>query len=419
MIDLDLERTILGSMCMETDSLTNGMARLKKEYFSDKLHQAVFDLMKSMYDAGKCVDIVTVAKEGSVLLKQHGVSWLLIKDSYISTGAFDFLMDKLEKYYQLRKLHELAGKIVDKVNDREEPDGIIQEIESSLYNVSSTQKTNLTTPKEHARRMIDTLEKRLEQKNNGGIYTTYYDLNKALNGGFEPGQLIIVAAQTGKGKTAFAMNLMRDIAIMQKIPSLYVNTEMSEEQMDIRWMTLLSRINHYNVATGNLTDEQTGNIMMSLEKMNSSGFYSVFEDSLTLNKLISICRRFSAQKQCRFIVVDYIGRMETLDPKLQEWQVLKNAAKRLKTIAQETKTTVLMLAQVNEDDRLEGARGMKNEADMYGYLRPLSEEEKKGQDLIGFNYCLSVEKNRSGATKKIPLIFYGTELTFEGRKIRA
>ncbi|SFM11561.1 replicative DNA helicase [Pelosinus propionicus] len=415
MIDLELEKNLLGSMCQKEECLIAGMARIKEEYFSDSFNKKVFNLISDMYNNDQHVSVVTVAQEGKAMFTHNSFSWLAIKDSYMPIAAFEHLVDRLISTYQSRKLHSIASKIVSMINEKDDPEEVIKRVEQDLYTVLGDSKLNVITPKDHASRMLDTMYKRIENKHNGGIRTAYGELNKALNGGFEAGQLIIAAAKTGKGKTAFAMNLMRDITIAQKIPGLYINTEMNEEQMDIRWMTMLSQIDHYLIAIGTTTEEQQNKIVSNMNNMHTGGFYSVTEPSLTMNKLISICRRFTAQKKCKFIVVDYIGRMDTLDPKLQEWQVLKVAAKKLKTLAQQLGVTILMLAQVNDEDKLEGSKGMKNECDMYAYLRPLNDTERT--EIIGFNYCLDVEKNRSGPTKKIPLSFHGEILTFKGRDI--
>ena len=74
-------------------------------------------------------------------------------------------------------------------------------------------------------------------------------------------------------------------------------------------------------------------------------------------------------------MVDYVGRLDTFDPQLKEHQVLKAVAKRLKTVAQELKLTVIMLAQLNDELKLAGAKAMRNEADLYAYLREMTPDE--------------------------------------------
>jgi len=261
----------------------------------------------------------------------------------------------------------------------------------------------------------------MEKKSNGGIKTGYKKLNYAMNGGFLPEQLIILAAKTGKGKTAFALNLMRDIAITQKKEALYINTEMGAEQIDCRFMSILNAdektdFTHSDIASGNITESQSIKITQSLDRMYNSGFYSATVPDLTIQTLVSLARRFKAQKDLKVLVVDYVGRMDTQDQKLKEYQVLKNIAKRLKTLAQELKITVIMLAQITDEDKLEGAKAMKNECDLLGYLREMTGGELERHGANGFNYFLAIEKNRDGQAIKVPLKFIGEQMTFVGEK---
>jgi replicative DNA helicase len=200
---------------------------------------------------------------------------------------------------------------------------------------------------------------------------------------------------------------------MKKYPGLYINTEMSGKQMDLRWVSMLSQIPYYRIATGGMGDQEYDKAQKCALMIDSGAFYSVNVPDLNMNKLMSICRRFVAQKKCKIVVVDYIGRMDTMDPKLQEWQVLKIAAKRLKTIAQELKIGIIMLAQMTDADKLEGSRGMENECDLFAHLRVAEEKEKT--DMV--NYVLDVRKNRSGPTSKVPLLYTGDTLTFRSVKI--
>jgi replicative DNA helicase len=309
----------------------------------------------------------------------------------------------------------VAQKIVNGVNNGQETTELLAAVQNDVYAISlESESKAIITPRQHAERILNTVAKRMEKKEQHGIMTSIFKLNKMLNSGcgYQPGELVIMAAKTGKGKTAFALNQAKDIAVIQKVPTLYINTEMNEEQMDCRWMSMLSGIDHYKIATGQLSSEEVNKVFTIMNRMNDGGFHSVTEPNLTLNKLISMSRKFAVQKKCKVIVVDYIGRLDTLDAKLKEWEVLKQAAKKLKTLAQELKVTVIMLAQVTESEKLEGAKAMKNECDMYAYLRPLYEDELAS--MAEFNYCLDVQKNRSGPCKKIRLKFYGDRLTFVG-----
>lgn len=406
-----LEAQALAAMLNDTDCLDAGITDIKPEWFSVPKYRAVFNKLREMYASGKHIDMVTAAQECMGIA--DGTEWLFLNNVLWSAGTMKYTVDRLRKNYLAKEVRRIGENMTASVKDGVDVEQTIRSVEDSLFGLSvETTDVKIVTPKEHAASMLETMGKRLDKKSNGGIATSYAGLNRALNGGFLPGQLIIIAAETGKGKTSFAMNVMRDVAITMRRSSLYVNTEMGAEQMDCRWMAILSGVPHSNIATGSMTGDEQRLVMASLDRMNESGFYSVTIPDLTIDKLFSVAKRFKARTKMEFLVVDYVGRMDTSDAKLQEWQVLKNIAKRLKTLAQETQTTVLMLAQITEAGKLEGAKGMKNECDMFIHLRDLSDKEMAKRP--GFNYCLQLDKNRDNARGVIPLFFDGERLTFRG-----
>lgn len=418
MIDLDLEAKTINAMCSYHECLDIGVYELSDIDFMNAMHKRIFQEIKSMYSDGKEITLITVYEALKNILAKNETKWMFIKDSFVSSAEFNFFVQKLKELTKKRQLHSLAKDIVSGIHNGDESADLLKMAQNSVYSISAEDKTaEVVTPKKHAERMLATIGRNMEHKGNGGIATSYWKLNRAVNGGHQPGELLIIAAKTGQGKTAFAMNMMRDTAITQKVVSLYINTEMNDEQVDNRWAAILTRdypsITYSKIATGNLTDQEFSQVVATLDNMNNSGFYSVTVPDLTIDDVYSISRRFKLQKDIRFLVVDYVGRMETSDPKLQEWQVLKVIAKRLKTLAQQLGITIIMLAQLNEDGRLEGAKGMKNECDLFAYLREMENDEKLqyGQE---FNYFLVIDKNRNGPRGMIPLKFIGEKMLFVG-----
>ena len=417
MIDGNLESQVIAAMLSDQQSLDNGMALLRGEDFGEKIYRQIFEHMAVMYNKGLAIDAVTVHQDMKEIVKGYGTTWMLLENGFWANSTLNYSIGKLKELTKARKLAILCQTALQQLKNQESIPDILQNVENQLYSLSAeTNEIKIKTPVEHAESMLKTLFKRMERKSNGGIKTSYKKLNYATNGGFLPGQLIILAAKTGKGKTAFALNLMRDIAIAQKQEALYINTEMGDEQIDCRFMALLnnddkSNFTHSDIASGNITDEQSIKITKSLDKMFNSGFYSATVPDLTIQTLISLARRFKSQKSLKVLVVDYVGRMDTQDPKMKEYQVLKNIAKRLKTLAQELKIAVIMLAQITDEDKLEGAKAMKNECDLMAYLREMTQNEL--DKYTTFNYMLAIEKNRDGQALKIPLRFIGEKMTFE------
>lgn len=415
-IDLELESQVLAAMMDNKELLDLGITAVKEDHFSDSMMRSIFRCIKQMYEEDKHIDPLTVYKELGELVKGRGVSWMSVKESFYSKGTFDYTVKRLEESRKRRLMQKLANDITERISKGDEIEDVVKAAEDNLFAIGDqSDEIKIVTPKQHAERMLDTLSRMVSQKSNGGLMTRYAMLNYALNGGMLPGQLIILAAQTGKGKTAFSMNILQDVSIVQKQPAAYINTEMNDEQLDCRLMAMNTPndIYHSHVASGKLAKEEDFNrIVKSLDRISTSNFYSVTLPNMTINTLLSTARRLKSQTKMKLMVVDYVGRMDTTDAKLQEYQVFKNIAKKLKTLAQTLGITVIMLAQITEEEKLEGAKAMKNECDFFGYLREMSSEEQAKKP--GFNYYLVADKNRNGKRMKMPLFFDGEKLTFRG-----
>lgn len=144
--------------------------------------------------------------------------------------------------------------------------------------------------------------------------------------------------------------------------------------------------------------------------MRESGFYSYPCPNLTPEKTISIARKFKAQKNIDIMIVDYVGRMDKIDPKLQEWQILEQIVKTQKLLAQNLNIAVMCLVQLNPDGSLQGAKRMKNECDLMLKLSPISknelEENEELRKYLNPNYYIFIDKNRDGRSGvSIPINF--------------
>lgn len=421
MTDLEIESQTIAGMLNNQEYLDIGVADLKEEWLFDKFHKQVFKVIKEMYSERKPITATSVYKELGDFAKHRGTSWLILKDAFFRRSDIEYNVQKLNELYKTRELVKMSESIIKRAGEKDNINELLKDMENSLYSLTiNAGQEKVVSPKECANRMLETLGKRIEKKTDKAISTSYEMLNYAINGGFRPeqGQLIIIGAKTGKGKTAYCMNLMRDIAVIQKQSSLYINTEMSDEQIDCRWMTMLTsdmEITHSKIATGNLTDAEQSKVMGSMEKIYQSGFNCINVPDLNMTKLISIAKRFKAQQDMKVMVVDYIGRMDTTDIKMPEHLVLKNIAKKMKTLAQELKITIIMLAQLNEDEKLEGAKAMKNEADLFAYLQEVTNQEELF-NIAPYNYYLVIDKNRDGKSMRLRLKFIGEKLTFVGEK---
>ncbi len=193
----------------------------------------------------------------------------------------------------------------------------------------------------------------------------------------EPGHLIILAAETGKGKTALALNIASKLGVQQSQPTLYCNTEMSWQELSFRVYALLSGANLFNLRAGRSSDSEMRDIEKVL-KSKQVGNSLYLTDALpwaTTEDICAMAREYAVTAGLKILVVDYIQRLESKDNS-EQWQSLLSAAKTFKSLAQELRVLVLMVAQLNGREQLAGSSGMARECDAWANLEELTEDER-------------------------------------------
>lgn len=232
-------------------------------------------------------------------------------------------------------------------------------------------------------------------------------------GGFGAEELVIVSAKSGQGKSAFALNIAVEVGVTQRIPVLYINSELSNEQMVTRYLSYTAYLDSRKIREGKYADDKdetkvTEKVFEAITAASESYYKSelLFKriPDLQLSNIEQAIRQDCADRQTRLIIVDYIGRMDITRAAgvkdLQEWQIMRLAANRLKTLAQKYHVCIIMVAQLTDDGALQGSKAMKNEADMWLSINRLKNpddryDNKRLEDIFPYNTFLNVEKARN------------------------
>lgn len=428
LIDLESERRVLSSMLHSEEACIEACNSLQPADFYSPQHVTVFELIRSLYEREVRPTYVELIKEShslGMLTSNREVEDLrYIAEHYIYDGNIAFWIKKVRDCSRLRKFEGFIRRNYQLLKEQTERDveQVLMAAEEELTNLTALEiDERVDSPEDLARLGYEEVERRfmrykeIKEKHKGvipldGLPTGFYNLNK-ITLGYKPGDLIILGAQTGHGKTSFALHTANAVAIRGKYNVLYLNTEMSRQQIALRWGSILSGIEHERVRSGEINESELSQILKGYADLMQSGFYSYPCPNLTPEKTISIARKFRAQKNIDMMVIDYIGRMDKQDPRLQEWQVLEQIVKTQKMLAQNLQIAVMCLVQLNPDGTLQGAKRMKNECDLMLKLRPISkEEQEESQELKKFdtmpNYEIYVDKNRDGQSDiRIPIFF--------------
>ena len=417
-------------MLHSENACVEAISGLMETDFAEPIHQTYFGVISALYSRSVRPTFVEVLKEGQtlgIISNPNDVERLQqISEHYIDDENIQYWIDAVKTKSSVKKAEKLIRKYDARIQEAPDSDAkdMLADIGADFSSLAlSGEKDDFIEAKELATYAVDRITAKMERyrelanNNTGalpldGVPTGYPWLDQ-LTLGYKPGDLFMLFAKTGQGKTAFALKTSHTVAVINKRPMLYINTEMSKDQLSFRWGAILAGVNHDRIRSGGISNEEYSMITNGFAPFYESPFYLYNAHDLTPAKFVSISRKAKLKKHVELIILDYVGRMEKIDPrnKIQEWQMLEQAVKQGKIIAQDLECAVMILGQLNEDGSLQGAKRMKNECDLMAKLGPVPQDYVEEQNGKGFyyepwNYILDLDKNRDGQSGvKIPLYF--------------
>lgn len=427
MFDLESEKRVLSSMLHSEEACIEAHNSLTAVDFYSPKHATIYELTCALFARETRPTYVEILKEGhalGLLKNTRDIEELKhIVEHYIDDENIKYWIKRVRDKARVRKFVEFIKNSIELLQSEADQDveQLLMEAEEKLTNLTALEiDDRIDTPEDMANLGYDEVEKRflrfkeIQEVHKGVIpldgLTTGFDSLNRITLGYKPGDLIILGAQTGHGKTAFALHTAKAVAVDQGCNLLYLNTEMSRQQIALRWGSILSAVEHDRIRIGDINENELSIILNGYSRLRSSGFYSYPCPNLTPEKTISIARKFKTQKKIDLMIIDYIGRMEKHDPRLQEWQILEQIVKTQKMLAQNLQIAVMCLVQLNPDGTLQGAKRMKNECDLMLKLSPIPREDlaedEELQKYLNPNYYIYIEKNRDGRSGvRIPIQF--------------
>jgi replicative DNA helicase len=332
--DLESERRVLSSMLHSEEACVEAYHLLTAADFYSPRHATIFELTCSLFEREIRPTYVELLKEGhslGILTNPRDIEEIkFIAEHYIDDENIRYWVKRVKDKSKLRKFESFLRRSMQVLTEGKdlEAEDILMSAEEELTNLTALDvDDSIDTPADVASLGYEEVERRflqfkeIREKYKGvlplyGLPTGFDDLNH-ITLGYKPGDLIILGAQTGHGKTAFALHTARAVAVDHHSTVLYLNTEMSREQIALRWGSILSGIEHDKIRSGDINENELSIILQGYSRLRESGFYSYPCPNLTPEKAISIARKFKAQKKIDMMIVDYIGRMDKIDPRLQ------------------------------------------------------------------------------------------------------
>ncbi|MGL4860150.1 MAG: replicative DNA helicase [Enterobacteriaceae bacterium] len=425
----EAEQSVLGGLMLDNDRWDSVAERVTGNDFYSRPHRLIFDDMQRLLEQGRPIDLITLSEsleQRAELDNVGGFAYLaeLAKNTPSAANIVAYA-EIVHERAVVRRLIAVANEIGDNCYDPQgrSSEDLLDLAESKVFQIAEQHSSKDDGPKsidQILEATVSRIELLYQQPHDGvtGVSTGFTDLDKKT-AGLQRSDLIIVAARPSMGKTTFAMNLCENAAMLQEKPVLIFSLEMPGEQIMMRILASLSRVDQTKIRTGQLDDEDWARISSSmgilLEKRN---MYIDDSSGLTPTELRSRARRlYREHGGLSLIMVDYLQLMRV--PSLTDNRTLEIAeiSRSLKALAKELQVPVVALSQLN--------RSLEQRADKRPVNSDLRESGSIEQDadLIMFIYRDEVYNDNSDE-KGIARIIIGKQrngpigtvkLTFQGQ----
>lgn len=435
--DNDAEVAVLGCVMLDGKLMTNVMDALSHDDFFNPRNITIFRALEKLHMAGQVIDYTTVVsclENDEKLDEAGGAEYITDISGYsYSTANIDAYIELVRKASIRRRAITDLSNLVDKGYDPEvDANDYLTEAETVIFELSKSKKTKeLETINEALKKVKSNIER--NAKNTGdvtGLDTGYSNLNR-ITLGFQPSQLIILAARPAVGKSAFAMNLALNIASKNKGRKAVVavfNLEMSSDQLAERVIASEALVELGTIKSGHLDAKQ--NIALQgaytkLEKLNVR-----FDDSSnnTVEDIRTKCRKLAAREGLDFVVIDYLQLINSKSaPGKSRNEEVSEISRSLKIMARELNVPVLALsqlsrkveAQARSDKRpgmadLRDSGAIEQDADivMFLYREGYYDKSSAPEDVSPVTELI-IGKNRAGSTGTLYYNFIGKFAKFE------
>ncbi len=431
---IEAEQSVLGGLMLDNERWDDVAERVVADDFYTRPHRHIFTEMARLQESGSPIDLITLAesleRQGQLIASVVSLIWQSCQKIRQVRRTSVPYADIVRERAVVREMISVANEIAEAGFDPQgrTSEDLLDLAESRVFKIAESRANKDEGPKNIADVLDATvarIEQLFQQPHDGvtGVNTGYDDLNKKT-AGLQPSDLIIVAARPSMGKTTFAMNLVENAAMLQDKPVLIFSLEMPSEQIMMRSLASLSRVDQTKIRTGQLDDEDwariSGTMGILLEKRN---IYIDDSSGLTPTEVRSRARRIAREHGgIGLIMIDYLQLMRV--PALSDNRTLEIAeiSRSLKALAKELNVPVVALSQLNRsleqraDKRpvnsdLRESGSIEQDADLIMFIYR-DEVYHENSDLKGIAEII-IGKQRNGPIGTVRLTFNGQWSRFD------
>jgi replicative DNA helicase len=417
--DLEAEKSVLGALLIDKDSIVKVVEFLKPNHFYKPSHESIYEAILTLYERKEPADLITVPnqlKKMKELDNVGGISYLTELVNAVPTSAnVESYANLIKNDFIKRSLMSAASEIGELVFEDDEVEGILDKSEQLIYSLSQNLTYQDFVP------IKDTLEvtfERLDEisKKKGalrGVPTGLKGLDKMLSG-LQKENLIILAARPSVGKTSLALNIAQHAAVDGDFGVAIFSLEMGREMLVDRMISAQAGIDNWKIATGNLDEEDFKKYGVATGELSEANIFIDDTAGVGVMEMRTKARRLMLENKIDLIIVDYMQLVKAPQAESRVQEVSK-ISQGLKNLARELKVPVLALSQLSRAVEQRGGEkkpqlsdlrdsgSIEQDADIVMFLYHPNEEDRSNAKLI-------VAKHRNGPTGELDL-FFRSELT--------
>ena len=427
---VEAEQAVLGGVLIDNDAWDRIAGILTSAHFYRNDHRTVFEAVSLLCDEGQPCDAVTVAERldrSGQLESSGGLAYLAeLAENTPSAANIVAYAQIVRERAVLRELIRISTEIADSAF---RPQGrgaleLLDDAERCIFEIAergSAGRRESVAIKDVLSNVMERIDELSRRENPiTGVPTGFSDLDQ-MTAGLQRGDLVIVAGRPSMGKTAFAMNIVEEAAIREKLSVIVFSMEMPAEQLTMRMLSSLGRIDQQKVRTGRLGHDDWPRLTSQVALLNDTNIFIVDDSALTPIDLHARCRRLKREHGIDLVVIDYLQLMYVPGTRENRATEISEISRSLKALAKELMVPVVACSQLNRrleerqnkrpvmsDLRESGAIEQDADLILFIYRDEVYDEESKDKGKAE----IIIGKQRNGPIGKVDLAFLGQYARF-------
>ncbi len=347
---IEAEQAVLGAILVDSDCLNSVLEQLKPECFFSEHHREIFSAMHRLFRAGTPVDFVTVLSElvgVGVFSEDYGKRYLMaLAETVPSLSSVTAYCKIIRDKYQLRALIMAARDIIADASDESNDAGnVLDRAEQRIYEIANNRSSQGMRPLSEV--ILEAYEKLMLMEGDMrddfvGIPSGISTLDNTISGLCKT-DLIILAARPSVGKTAFALNIARNVAVQQKKPVAFFSLEMTCEQLALRILSTESGVEGKHLRDGRLNTDEWTALSDAANRLHGAPIYLEERSDISITEMKAKLRRMG---EVGLVIIDYLQLMKGKGSASRE-QDVSDLSRNLKIMAKELNVPIICLSQLN------------------------------------------------------------------------